>query len=178
MVWLGVDLGAARVGLALSDPELTFAHPIGNIRVHGDAMEAVDDVIDIIEREHVDHVVVGMPLLLSGNTGQSAKKARRWVHELIARMIEYRDTGQLHISDIPLVELHDERLTTVTAHRQLCDVRITARGHRPMVDQQSAVLILQSALDTARTEDAARAEGGRHDEAQPDKAGERNGHGR
>lgn len=178
MVWLGVDLGAARVGLALSDPELTFAHPIGNIRVHGDAMEAVDDVIDIIEREHVDHVVVGMPLLLSGNTGQSAKKARRWVHELIVRMIEYRDTGQLHISDIPLVELHDERLTTVTAHRQLSDVHITTRGHRPMVDQQSAVLILQSALDTAGAEDAARAEGRRHDEAQPDKAGERNGYGR
>ena len=53
MVWLGVDLGEARVGLALSDPELTFAHPIGNIKVHGNAMDAIEDVIDIIEREQV-----------------------------------------------------------------------------------------------------------------------------
>lgn len=171
MVWLGVDLGAARVGLALSDPELTFAHPIGNIRVYGDALEAIDDVIDIIEREHVDHVVVGMPLLLSGSAGESAKKARHWTHELVARMVEYRDTGQLHIDDIPVVELHDERLTTVTAHRQLSDVRIATRGHRPMVDQQSAVLILQSALDAARTDE------GQHNGVLSDETRKRNEYG-
>ena len=35
-VWMGVDLGNARVGLALSDPELTFAHPAGNLQAYGD----------------------------------------------------------------------------------------------------------------------------------------------
>ena len=76
MVWLGIDLGDARVGLALSDPELTFAHPIGNIRVYGDSFQALDEVIDVIEDESVDHVVVGLPLMLDGTEGKSAKKAR------------------------------------------------------------------------------------------------------
>lgn len=64
MTWLGIDLGDARVGLALSDPELTFAHPIGNIQVHGDSFRAIEDVIYTIEDEDVNHVIVGLPLLL------------------------------------------------------------------------------------------------------------------
>jgi putative Holliday junction resolvase len=44
----------------------------------------------------------------------------------------------------------DERLTTVAAHRQLFDADLTGRSHRPFVDQQSAVLILQMALDRNR----------------------------
>ena len=35
MVWLGIDLGDARVGLALSDPGITLAYPAGNIQVYG-----------------------------------------------------------------------------------------------------------------------------------------------
>ena len=54
MVWLGIDLGDARVGLALSDPELTLAHPIGNIQVYGDSFRALDEVIDVIGDESVD----------------------------------------------------------------------------------------------------------------------------
>ena len=153
MVWLGVDLGEARVGLALSDPELTFAHPIGNIKVHGNAMDAIEDVIDILEREQVERIIVGVPLLLSGKQGESARKAQGWTRELMSRLLEYRNTGQIQLNDVPIVELQDERLTTVTAHRQLSDTRISTRDHRPMVDQQSAVLILQSALG-ARHADA------------------------
>ena len=63
MVWLGVDLGDARVGLALSDPELTLAHPAGNIQVYGDSFWALDEVIDVIEDASLDHVAVSLPLL-------------------------------------------------------------------------------------------------------------------
>ena len=117
MVWLGIDLGDARVGLALSDPELTLAHPIGNIQVYGDSFRALDEVIDVIGDESVDHVVIGLPLLLNGEEGKSAKKARRWSVNLEKR---------LHAA------VEDER------------------KHRPMVDQQSAVVILQTALDRSR----------------------------
>ena len=65
MVWLGIDLGDARVGLALSDPELTLAHPIGNIQVYGDYFHALDEVIDVIGDELVDHVVIGLPVALA-----------------------------------------------------------------------------------------------------------------
>lgn len=147
MTWLGIDLGDARVGLALSDPELTLAHPIGNIQVYGDSFRAIDDVIDTIEDEHVDRVIVGLPLLLNGTEGKSAKKARRWARNLAKRIEGLMTDGEIELDKAPDIELVDERLTTVSAHRQLYDVNIAGRKHRPVVDQQSAVVILQSALD-------------------------------
>ena len=94
MVWLGVDLGNARVGLALSDPELTLAHPAGNVPVNGDSFFALDTVIGVIEDENVDHVVVGLPLQMDGTEGRSAKKARRWADNLKKRMSALLDDGQ------------------------------------------------------------------------------------
>lgn len=149
-VWLGVDLGDARVGLALSDPELTLAHPAGNIEAWGDSFHAIDEVIDVIEDEHVTHVVVGLPLQLDGTEGKSAKKARRWAANLTKRMesAAQDDTERRFVdTQVPAVSLQDERLTTVSAHRQLADAGMSSRRHRPRVDQQSAVNILQSALD-------------------------------
>lgn len=148
MVWLGVDLGNARVGLALSDPDLTFAHPAGNIAVNGDSFFALDTVIDVIEDEGVDHVVVGLPLQMDGTEGRSAKKARRWADNLKKRMSALSDDGQFALAAVPAVTLVDERLTTVSAHRLLYDARIGGRQHRPVVDQQAAVVILQTALDS------------------------------
>ncbi|MCH4161097.1 MAG: Holliday junction resolvase RuvX [Bifidobacterium sp.] len=149
--WLGVDLGDARVGLALSDPELTFAHPAGNVVVQGDSFLALESVIDIIEQESVGKVVVGLPLLLDGTSGRSGRKASRWVNALKNRMSALMNEGSLNLSSIPQVQLLDERLTTVSAHRQLRDAKVSGREHRPFVDQQSAVVLLQSALDSRRT---------------------------
>lgn len=97
MVWLGIDLGDARVGLALSDPELTLAHPIGNIQVYGDSFRALDEVIDVIGDESVDHVVIGLPLLLNGEEGKSAKKARRWSVNLEKRLHAAVELSLIHI---------------------------------------------------------------------------------
>ncbi|MDF7663912.1 Holliday junction resolvase RuvX [Bifidobacterium sp. ESL0763] len=147
MAWLGVDLGDARVGLALSDPELTLAHPEGNIEAMGDSFRALDDVVDFIAGHDVERVVVGLPLLLNGEAGKSAKKARRWASNLVRRLANAQEDGREGLDEIPEVELVDERLTTVSAHHQLSQAHVGSRSHRPVVDQQSAVLILQSALD-------------------------------
>ncbi|NEG69264.1 Holliday junction resolvase RuvX [Bifidobacterium choloepi] len=150
MTWLGVDLGNARVGLALSDPEETMAHPAGNIQAYGDYLMTVDDVLDVIEDEHVTRVVVGLPLELDGREGPSARKARRWTSELIHALgDEVRDPAS-GINVMPDVTLLDERLTTVDSHRMLFDANVDSRKHRAMIDQQSAVVILQTALDSAR----------------------------
>lgn len=147
MIWLGVDLGDARVGLALSDPELTFAHPIGNVQVQGDSFRAIDEVLCVIEDNSVSRVVIGLPLQLDGSEGKSAKKSRRWGKNLIKRMQLLRDENDWELSYVPEVVWKDERLTTVSAHRQLLQADLSTKRHRPMVDQQSAVLILQSAID-------------------------------
>lgn len=145
--WMGIDLGDARVGLSLSDPELTLAHPAGNIEVGGDYFQALDAVVEQAEHDSVDHIVVGYPLLLNGKEGPSAKKARRWSQNLRNRLEMLASKGQLRLVHVPVVELKDERLTTVTAHRQLHEAGVGSRMHRAKVDQQSAVILLQEALD-------------------------------
>ena len=155
MAWLGVDLGDARVGLASSDPELTFAHPLENLDARGDSFRTLDAVVEIIEDhaaadQAIDHIVVGLPLQLNGSEGKSATKARRWAANLVKRLTTLSEDESSPIHDIPSIALMDERLTTVSAHRQLHEAHIAGRRHRPVVDQQSAVVILQSALD-ART---------------------------
>lgn len=149
MTWLGVDLGDARVGLALSDPEHTFAHPAGNIQAYGDSFRTFDDVIDVVEEQHIERIFVGLPLQLNGSEGKSAKKARRWALNLEKRLAELIADDASEIHEIPSIELIDERLTTVSAHQQLREAQISTKSHRPFVDQQSAVMILQSALDCA-----------------------------
>lgn len=152
MVWLGIDLGDARVGLALSDPELTFAHPIGNVQVFGDSFRAIDEVMNLIEENQVKRVVIGLPLQLDGSEGKSAKKARRWEKNLAKRIELAKNVEDWTLSYIPDIVWKDERLTTVSAHRQLLQADFSTKKHRPMVDQQSAVLILQSALDANNAE--------------------------
>ena len=117
MVWLGIDLGDARVGTALSDPELTFAHPAGNVQSYGDSFNAIEDVLNIIEDNSVSRVVIGLPLQLDGTEGKPAKKARRWGTNLVKRMKSLFDYGDWSLDFIPEVVWKDERLTTVTAHK-------------------------------------------------------------
>ncbi|MCI1833080.1 MAG: Holliday junction resolvase RuvX [Bifidobacterium sp.] len=147
MTWLGVDLGEARVGISLSDPELTLAHPVGNIDVWGDSFRAIDEVVEIAVTNEVSCIVVGLPLMLDGSEGKSARKARRWARNLTKRLAAPPESAAIRPDRVPDVVLVDERLTTVTAHRQLFQAQIRSRGHRPLVDQQSAVMILQSALN-------------------------------
>ena len=74
----------------------------------------------------------------------------RWGANLAKRIKSLFDYGDWSLDFIPEIVFNDERLTTVTAHRQLLDADFSTKKHRPMVDQQSAVLILQSAIDDYR----------------------------
>ena len=149
MAWLAIDLGDARVGLALSDPEHTFAHPAGIIKVDGDSFQAIDSVVRVVQQQAVDRVFIGLPLQLDGSEGRSGRKARRWARNFTRRCEdEFAPEGSdRYHAHPPEVALVDERLTTVSAHRQLADAEVRSRNQRAVVDQQSAVLILQSVLD-------------------------------
>jgi putative holliday junction resolvase len=144
---MGIDLGESRVGVAISDPELMLAHPAGNIEVRGDYFQALDEVIDLAEQYNVNRIIVGNPLLLDGTEGHSAKKAKRWTHNLKRRIEQLASRRQLRLVDIPVIDMKDERLTTVTAHKQLLEAGIDNRQHKPKVDQQSAVILLQTSLN-------------------------------
>jgi putative Holliday junction resolvase len=133
---LGVDLGARRIGLALSDPTRTVASPL---EVITRAKEQVDDhrAILAVAREHEARtIVVGLPLSLSGDVGPAARAALEEVERLRALA-----------GDDVTVEAFDERLTTVTAERSLREARMRREARRRVVDKVAAAVMLQTYLE-------------------------------
>jgi len=131
---LGLDLGQARIGVAISDPGRRMAVPLGT--VHTGAPEDVKAIAAIVRENDVGEIVVGLPLGLSGTRGEAADHAEKFAEAL---------RGFLGIP----VSLQDERLTTVQAERQLKEAGVRGRDRRAVVDQSAAVIILQAYLDRA-----------------------------
>lgn len=134
-VRIGVDVGEARVGVAASDPSGAFALPVETLRRDLDQGSDLDAIATLVTERGATGVVVGLPLLLSGEEGTAAQIARSYAAQLAER-----------VRPVP-VRLVDERLTTVDAHRTLRDSGVPGRGQRAVVDQAAAVLLLQVALD-------------------------------
>ncbi|WP_238154604.1 Holliday junction resolvase RuvX [Ornithinimicrobium sufpigmenti] len=136
-VLLGVDVGAARVGLAVSDGAGILAHPVATLARDEAGGTDLDQIALEVQERGAVAVVVGLPRTLSGEEGLAARAARRYAEALQRRL------------EVP-VRLWDERLTTVDAHRVLRDSGVPGRSQRGVVDQAAAVLILQSALEARR----------------------------
>ncbi|HTL41806.1 MAG TPA: Holliday junction resolvase RuvX [Pseudolysinimonas sp.] len=136
-VRIGIDVGRARVGVARSDRDGLLATPVETVPRDDTTLERLRRLI--AELSPVE-IVVGLPLSLSGADTASTTDAREFAAELSAA------------SDLP-VRLVDERLSTVTAQRQLRESGRRAKGSRPVIDQAAAVIILQNALDSERSAD-------------------------
>lgn len=138
---LGIDLGTRRIGLALSDPDATFAQPHGVLERRGDARDLA--AIGELVREHgVAHIVVGLPIHMTGRRGPEAKEAERFAAALASA------------TALP-VDLVDERWTTVEAERSLREmgqVGKKGRRRRQHVDAVAASLLLRTFLDRLRIE--------------------------
>jgi putative Holliday junction resolvase len=134
-VRLGVDVGKARVGVAVCDREGLLATPVITLS-RGEL--TVSDLGALIEEYSVVEVVVGLPLSMRGDDTASTADARLLAQELAASV------------DVP-VRMVDERLTTVSAQRALHESGRTVKGSRPVIDQVAAVIILQNALDFERS---------------------------
>lgn len=144
-VRLGVDVGTVRVGVARSDPQGILATPMRTLACDRRAGEAAavgdSDLVElaaIVAEEAAVEVVVGLPRTLAGAEGPSARMARDYAHVLAQCIAPVA------------VRLVDERMTSVEAHRALRESGVSGRRQRAVVDQQAAVLILQSALDEER----------------------------
>jgi putative Holliday junction resolvase len=132
---LALDLGDARIGVAISDDARRLAVPVGTVRTG--APEDVKAIAAIVRDRDVALVVIGHPLLLSGEAGDRAHLAERFADALRSFL------------EIPVV-LHDERLSTVEAERALRAAGTPSRERRRSVDASAATVILQSFLDATR----------------------------
>ncbi|MDD5127151.1 MAG: Holliday junction resolvase RuvX [Dehalococcoidales bacterium] len=133
---LGLDVGDKRIGVALSDPVGILATPLMIIRCVETEAD-LKEIVALVEKHQVGHIIVGLPLALSGGSSFQAEKVKSFTNQL------RQHTG------VP-IEYRDERLSTVSAKRMMRGVRqISKNGH----DAIAAALILQSYLDEVAIND-------------------------
>lgn len=137
---LGVDLGARRIGLALSDPLGVLAGPLEVLERTGDRAADHARILRAAQENDASVIVVGVPLSLS--TGRPGPAARATLEE-VAELAERAATAEPPVT----VETYDERLTTVTAQRSLATGGVRAKDRRAKVDKVAAAVMLQAWLD-------------------------------
>jgi putative Holliday junction resolvase len=134
---LGLDLGDARIGVAVSDPDRRLAVPVGTVHV-GQPPGELFAVAALARERGATLVVIGLPLSLRGERGEPAAHAESFAEALRG------------VVDVP-IELHDERLSTVEAERALAAAGTRGRERRHVVDASAAAVILQAWLDGQRS---------------------------
>ena len=135
---LAIDLGARRVGFALSDEGGKFATPYEVFQVTSPA-QAADRAIQIIKKEGVERMVLGVPLNMDDSVGPAARQTMAWGRELSQR------AGK------PIVFV-DERLSSFEAEQGILDrkrggEKITRKQKKQQLDALAAAGFLQAFLD-------------------------------
>jgi len=132
-----MDVGARRIGLAISD--LLGITAQGLDTLHRQNKKTDFAQLERLIREHdVREIVMGLPLRMSGAEGIQAEKMQAFAEE-----VRRRFKLQVH--------LWDERLTSAQANRLLRETEMSIKRRGAVVDQMAAVLILQSWMDARGT---------------------------
>ena len=101
---LALDYGSARTGVAVSDPTGTLARPLEVVE-NASAPPGLKHLAELVEREAVEQIVVGLPVTLRGERGAQAEETEAFVSALSA------------VTEVP-IESFDERFTTKLAEAQ------------------------------------------------------------
>jgi putative Holliday junction resolvase len=129
---LAVDWGERRIGLALSDPGGVIASPLPTVSVSS-REEALARVAAAAAEHGAERIVVGLPLLMSGERGEAALAVEAFAGALRER------TGRL-------VDTYDERLTSALSERRLHERGLRTGRRKAQVDAGAAVVLLESYL--------------------------------
>ena len=146
---LGVDYGAKRIGLALSDATGSLARPWQMVLSPGDPPSAAETVSGVVTQlrksddPDLDRIVVGLPRRLNGDDTDQTPLVRHFV------------TMLAELTGLP-VELQDERLTSVEAESRLAAREVDWRKRKKLVDAEAASIVLQDYLDARSRAEAAR----------------------
>jgi len=135
---LGIDLGTRRVGLAMSDEGAKFATPLDVLEVTSPD-QAMGRVLEIVRREGVERIVLGLPLNMDDSLGPAAKRTIQWGRKLSA------DSGKTLV-------FVDERLSSFEAEQGIIDrkragEKITRKRKKAQLDALAAAGFLQAFLD-------------------------------
>lgn len=132
MRYLGIDYGQKRTGLAICDRGEMIASPLKVLTVGRSELFA--SIAEIVEREDIEAIVLGLPLNMDGTAGPQVK----CVQDFARRIKEH----------VPLpVYFQDERLSSFEAEGKLSGAELTRKKKKARLDAVAAAAILQSFLD-------------------------------
>jgi len=126
---LAIDLGAKRVGVAVSDELRISIKPLAAIERRS-WKDLLQRIVALVETFDARALVIGLPLRMDGVEGAAAGDARTAAHKF-----------ELSLG-IPVI-LQDERLTSVEAASELRSAARSEREIKEEIDSAAAVLILR-----------------------------------
>lgn len=133
---MALDVGERRVGVAMSDLSQVLASPYTTLHAHPQAV-LFQKIQQLIVKEEVVALVVGLPLSLNGQEGPQAQRIRQFIDGL-----------QGHV-DVPLMTC-DERYTTAEAQRMMIEAGLRPEQRKAKIDEVAASIILQDYLNQQR----------------------------
>lgn len=135
---LGIDYGDARVGIAITDPLNITAQGLETIQRNGSDKVILRRLDEILSEYEIDTLVVGMPLNLKGEKTVRAEVTEKFIHKLKCKYNKLQ------------IEIIDERLTTVSAHKTMNFLNVNKNKKRDIVDTISAVYILETYINKVK----------------------------
>jgi putative Holliday junction resolvase len=129
---IAFDYGDVRIGVAVSDPDSILSSPLTTLR--SDSKSLPKEILAIFEEIEPVQIFVGKPALLSGNSGAASEKAEDFAQSLTA------------LTDVEIVMV-DERMSTVSAARNLREAGKNARDSKSSIDMAAAVAILDFGIE-------------------------------
>jgi putative Holliday junction resolvase len=128
---IAFDYGDVRTGVALCDPDGILASPLCVLQTQ--SKNYILEISALLTEYEPITIYVGMPVNMSGSSGESAEKVARFVDSLT----------ELTTTPIHLI---DERLSTVSAQRKLKEAGVSSRDSKQLIDAMAAVAILEQGL--------------------------------
>lgn len=132
MKCLGMDLGTKTLGLATSDRLGLISSPYKTIR-YDDINSLVDEVLKIINEEHIEQLVLGYPKNMNNSLGFAVERTN-----------EFKELLQTK-TNLPIA-LIDERLSTVEAENMLISSDVSRKSRKKVIDSIAASIILDTYL--------------------------------
>ena len=129
---LGLDVGSKTIGVAISDPLGWTAQGITTIR-RSKKEQDIEEIKKLCKEYSVETIVIGLPKNMNGTIGESGERVLE-LSEIIKEATGIK------------VEMWDERLTTVAAHKAMLEADLSRGKRKKIVDKIAATYILQGGL--------------------------------
>jgi len=130
---LGIDYGERRIGLAISDPLGIIALSLPTLDTKK-VKDVFEEIKTIVKEKGVEKIVLGLPRNMDGTIGEKGEKVKEFANKLKGKIGKE-------------IDFWDERLTSVESLKILREEKRKIKREKKIVDQISAVLILQGYLD-------------------------------